>query len=102
MTNHLIDRGADGFGVAVIADIGRHGLLHMHDVIVAQPVQLVGGDAGFDVLANHVQHIGGQCAGAAQLGEFFLIANRHGARTAHHATRITVREFSSAGAAAAC
>ena len=37
---------------------------------IAEPVQLFGGDAGLDVLADHVEHVGRQASGDAH---FFLL-----------------------------
>ena len=44
-------------------------LLHLDDEAIAEPVQLLGGDAGLDVFADHVEHVGGQAPGDAH---FFL------------------------------
>ena len=42
-------------------------MLHIDDVVVADAVELVGADAGRHVLADHVEHVGRQRAGEAQL-----------------------------------
>ena len=45
VAHHMIDRGADGFGITAIAERRGYGAtLHSH--IIAQPVQLFSGDAG--------------------------------------------------------
>ena len=55
----MIHRGADGFGEAVVVQWRRDRLLHIDGVIVADLVQLVGGDPGFDVFGDHSQLFGG-------------------------------------------
>ena len=62
VADHVVDRGADGLREAAVAHIGRDRLLDLDDVVVADPVQLIGGDPGDHVLADHVQHVGGQAA----------------------------------------
>ena len=56
---------------APVADVGRDRLLHVDDVVVADAVELVGGDAGLHVRRDHVQHLGGQAAGHAHLLDLF-------------------------------
>ncbi|MNL21380.1 hypothetical protein D3C87_1426670 [compost metagenome] len=63
MADHVVDRGADRLRVALVVERGRDGLLHVDDVVVADLVQLIGGDARLDMFGNHFQHIGGQFAG---------------------------------------
>jgi hypothetical protein len=48
----MIDRGADGLGIGGVAGRGvvqrrRNAALRVHLVVVAEPVQFAGGDAGF-------------------------------------------------------
>jgi hypothetical protein len=45
MADHMIDRGADGFGKAAIVERRRNRLLHIDHVVMANPVQFFGGDA---------------------------------------------------------
>ncbi|MNV94588.1 hypothetical protein D3C71_1894000 [compost metagenome] len=68
MAHHMVDRGADRLGVAVVADVGGDAAQRIHDVVVAQLVQRVGADAGTHMRHQHVQHFGGKLAGAARLG----------------------------------
>src|SRR5690606_16385278 len=76
VADHMIERGADRLGKARAARSGavvewsRNGLLHVDDVVVADAVEFLGGDAGPDVLADHLQHFGGQAAGYAHLFDF--------------------------------
>ncbi|MNT32463.1 hypothetical protein D3C72_1683460 [compost metagenome] len=63
VADHVVDRGADRLRVALVVERGRDGLLHVDDVVVADLVQLIGGDARLDMFGNHFQHIGGQFAG---------------------------------------
>jgi len=70
VADHLVDRGADAFGVGRIAagrvvERRRDGLLHADDVVVRQPVELVGADAGLHQRAEVVEHFGSEPASAA-------------------------------------
>lgn len=49
VADHIIDRGADGLGEAVIVERRGNGLLYLDDMVVAQGVQLVCGDASLDM-----------------------------------------------------
>src|SRR5690606_38583981 len=42
VADDVVDRDAGRLGVAPVADVGRGGLLHVHDVLVADPVELLG------------------------------------------------------------
>ncbi|MNP65256.1 hypothetical protein D3C76_1608330 [compost metagenome] len=70
MADHMVDRGADRLGEALVVEGRGNGLLHVDDVVVADAVQFLGGHAGFDMLADHLQHFGGQAAGNAHLLDF--------------------------------
>src|SRR5690606_2228991 len=70
VADHVVDRGAHRLGIAAVADIGRHRALHLDDMVVADPVQLLGGRPGLDVRGDHFQHFGGQAAGDAHLLDF--------------------------------
>ncbi|MNG01284.1 hypothetical protein D3C84_842560 [compost metagenome] len=70
MADHVVDRGADRLGEALVVERRGNGLLHVDDVVVADTVQFLGGHAGFDMLADHLQHFGGQAAGNAHLLDF--------------------------------
>ncbi|MNP18671.1 hypothetical protein D3C76_1111620 [compost metagenome] len=65
VADHVVDRGADRLREAFVVERGRDGLLLVDDVVVADLVQLIGGNARFDMFSNHFQHIGGQFAGDA-------------------------------------
>ncbi len=75
----VVDRGADGFRETVVVEWRWNGLLHIDDIIVTQPIQLVGGDTGRDMGLDHLQHIGGEAAGHAHSFDFFgcLDCNGH-------------------------
>ena len=77
VADHVVDRGADGLRKAAVAEVRRNGVLHIDDVVVADPVQLVGADPGGHVLADHVEHVGRQAPGNAQL--FLLFRGLDGA-----------------------
>jgi hypothetical protein len=68
VTDHVVDRRANALGVWLVAVGGvverrGHGLLHVHDVVVCQPIELVGGDAGANVRGQIVEHLRGQPSG---------------------------------------
>ncbi len=69
VAHDVVHRGAHRLRVAVIADVGGNRLLHVDDVIVAQLVELVGGDAGLHVGRDHAQHVGRQRARDARHGD---------------------------------
>ena len=71
MADDVVDRGADRLLIAVVSDVGRGRLLHIDDMVVAQPVQLFGRHARLDVLRDHVEDLGGQRAGPAGHGDLF-------------------------------
>ena len=80
VAHHMVDRAADGFGETTVVEVRGDGLLHLHDVVVAEAVELVGGDPGFHMLADHVEHLGGE---AARFTHFLLLfgglqGDRHG------------------------
>src|SRR5690606_1241826 len=77
VAGHMIERGADGFGegdapmAATVVQRSGNRLLHVHDVVVADAVQLVGGHAGLYVLFDHFQNFGGEATGHAHAGNVF-------------------------------
>ena len=71
MTDHMVDRGAQGLRKAVVADVGWNRLLHVDDVLVGEPVELLGGDTGLDVFLQHRQHFSRQLAGNTHAFEVF-------------------------------
>ncbi len=71
VADHVVDRGADGLGKAPVIEVGRDGALDVDDVLIAQPVELLGGDARHHMGADHVEHLGGQPAGLAHLELLF-------------------------------
>ena len=67
VADHVVDRGAERLRKALVADVGRDRLLHVDDVLVGDAVELLGRDAGLDVLAHELEHLGGEAAGDAHL-----------------------------------
>src|SRR5690606_35358577 len=67
VADHVVGRDAGGARIALVAQVGGHGLLHVDDVVVADAVEFQGGDAGLDVLGHDLEHLGGQAAGDAHL-----------------------------------
>ncbi|KAG0778142.1 hypothetical protein G6F22_011413 [Rhizopus arrhizus] len=70
VADDVVDRGAHGLGEAAVANVGRNGALHVHDVVVADAVQFLGGDTGLDVGGADVAHFAGQAAGDAHHLDF--------------------------------
>ncbi|MNR39128.1 hypothetical protein D3C85_1573040 [compost metagenome] len=70
MADHFVDGGAHGLGKAVVADIGRNGLLHIDDMVVTEPIEFVGGDPRLHMGRDHGQHLGRQRGCHARLGYF--------------------------------
>ena len=87
VTNHVVDRGAHCLREPPVADVGRDRVLDPDDVIVADPVQIVGADAGRDMLPDHVQHVGREAAGHAQFGLFFRGLDRDLGGAEHGGTK---------------
>src|SRR5690606_27805281 len=71
VTDDVVDRGANGFGETAIAQAGRDGFLHIHDMVVADFIQFGGGYAGLNVLTNHLQHFCRHTASNAHFFDFF-------------------------------
>ena len=70
MADHIIDRGAHAFGVALVVEIGRRATV-LDGVVVDHLVNLVGGHARGDVLAYVVEHAhvdGGGALDALDIG----------------------------------
>src|SRR5471032_1325744 len=67
VADHFVDRSTHGFREAVITDVTGNGLLHIDDVVVAELVEVVGGDPRLDMRRNHRQHLGSQFASNARL-----------------------------------
>ena len=71
----MVDRGADRFGVGLIArraviQGGWDGALDPHHKVVTELVDLIGRDAGSDMGPDVVQHLGGKAAGHPHCGNF--------------------------------
>ena len=70
MTDHIIDRGAHAFGVALVVEVGRRAAV-LDGVVVDHLVDLVGGHARGDVLAYVIEHAhvdGGRALDALDIG----------------------------------
>jgi hypothetical protein len=65
---------------AAIPDIGGDGVLHVDDMVVANPVQLGRGHARLHVRRYDLEHFGGQAAGNAHVLDVFggFEGNGHG------------------------
>src|SRR5690606_23678591 len=71
VADDVVDRGAHGLGKAAVTHVGRNRALHIDDVVMADAVQLFGGDTGLDVRGNDVEHLSRQAASDAHLFDFF-------------------------------
>ena len=76
MTNLMVNGCANGFWVRVVTgrcvvQRGRYGMLDVDGVIVAELVQLVGGDARLDEGADIIEEFGRQSAGDAHFFDVF-------------------------------
>ena len=67
---HMVHRRADGLRETPVVHIGRNRLLDLGDVLETQPIEFLGGHAGFHVLPDHVENLGRQAPGHAH---FFLL-----------------------------
>ena len=79
-TTWLIEVQID-FGIAAIAERGGDRLV-VEDEVVAELVELAGGDAGLDVRRDEVERLGRQAAGPAHAGEAFGAVELDGALVA--------------------
>ena len=60
VADHVVDRGADRAGEAIVVKRGRDGLLGAGNVVVADPVQLAGGHPDLHQRFDHFQHFCGE------------------------------------------
>src|SRR5690606_11733121 len=62
VTDHMVDRGADGLRIALVAQARGHAAIVQGEL--ADPVvQLAGGDPRLYVFADHIQRLGDEAAG---------------------------------------
>ena len=76
VTDHFVDRNADGFRIAVIAETGGNGLLLVNDIVVTDTVQFASADARLNPGFDHFQHFSGQATGNAHFFNIFRCLNR--------------------------
>lgn len=86
VAHHMVDRGADRLGETFVVERRRDRLLDVDDVVMAQAVELFGGDTGLDVCFDHFQHFGGQAAGNAHLLDVFCSLDGNGHEQALYGT----------------
>jgi len=77
VADDVVHGRADGFWKATVVQRGRHGLELIDDVLVADAVELLRGDAGAHELADHVEHVGRQAPGYAHFALLFGRLDRH-------------------------
>src|SRR5882757_1664713 len=70
VTHHVIHGSTDRLRKPAVIEVRGNRALHIYNVVVADLIELFGGDTGHDVLANHVEHLRGQASGHAH---FFLL-----------------------------
>src|SRR5690606_955293 len=80
VAHDVVHRCADRLREAAIVERRRHRTELVDDVLVADAVQLVGRNAGADMLADHVEHVGREAAGDTHLVLFLrrLDGDGHG------------------------
>ncbi len=71
VADHFVDRSADGFGEAAVAEAGGNRFLYIDYVVVAALVQFFRSDSGDDILANHFQDLCSEATCSAHLGDLF-------------------------------
>ena len=72
----MVDRRANGFRVGRVSrrrvvEWRGNGALHVHHVLMAQPVQFAGADAWLHMRRNEIEHLTGQAAGDAHFFNIF-------------------------------
>ena len=79
VADHVVDRRADGLRKAAVVEWGGDRLLLLHDVPVADGVELSGGHPRGHVRLDHLQHLRGEPSGDAHPVDFFggLDGDRH-------------------------
>src|ERR1700731_621525 len=82
VADHVVHRGADGLGKTAVVEVRRHRALYVHDMVVADAVELLGRHPRHHVLRDHVEHLRGQAPGDAHLFRFLggLDGDVHGMR----------------------
>jgi len=77
VANDMVDRSADRpWKSAVVQRCGHYRLLVNHEV-VADVVELLGGNARFNMRLDHSQYIGGKSPGNAHFFDFFCGFDRN-------------------------
>src|SRR5262249_36019456 len=87
VAHHVVDGSADGFGIRDVTgwrvvQRGRRGVLLLEHVLVAERIELIGGNAGFHVRGDVVENLADQADSNAHTRHFFgrLEMDRHGIR----------------------
>ncbi|AEW72217.1 hypothetical protein EcWSU1_00777 [Enterobacter ludwigii] len=76
VTNHFVNRNADGFRETMVAKAGGDRVLLIDDIVVTNAVQFTRAHARLHVRLDHFQHVCGQTTGDAHLFNFFRCLNR--------------------------
>ena len=63
MAYDVVDGSADRFRETAVIQWGRYGLLLVDNVVMADTVQFIGGNAGNDPGADHAKHLARQATG---------------------------------------
>ncbi len=80
VADHVIDGSADGFGKAAVVQRRGDRLLPVDDIVMADRVEFPRRDARRDMLAHHVEHLGGETPGHAHPVLVLGILDRYGHR----------------------
>ena len=70
VAHNLVDRTADGFGKTAIVERRRDRALLVDDVVMADLIEFGGGDAGFHIGFDHLQHFRCESPGDTHLLHF--------------------------------
>src|SRR5882724_13192757 len=70
VTHHVVHGRANGLGKTAVIQVCGNRSLHIDDVVVADAIEFLSSDAGYDVLADHVEHF---CCQASGHAHFFLL-----------------------------
>ena len=76
VADDVVDRGADGFRIATVIQRRGNGAVVVHE-FVAQHIELPGGDAGFDMVGDHIQRLGSETPGGAHPREILRIMEEY-------------------------
>jgi len=78
VADHVIDGGADRFGEAIVVEGSRDSVLRVHDILVANSIQLASANARNNVGLDHFEYLGRQSACNSHFLDFFSRLDMYG------------------------